>query len=154
MKKTCALTGHRELPADFNKNALYEALENLILEGCDTFLCGMAEGFDLLALECLSSLRQKYRIFTEACIPYQGREQRFSSARYRALYFKLLPACDKQTILSDKYFNGVFLTRDRYMVDHCDVVFAYCNKECGGTYYTVSYAKSKNIPVRYFEQNP
>ena len=42
MKKTCAITGHRELPVDFDKNALYDELENLVREGCDEFLCGMA----------------------------------------------------------------------------------------------------------------
>ena len=151
MKKTCALTGHRELPADFDKYALYDALEKQIVNGCDTFLCGMAEGFDLLALECLISLRQKYRIFTEACIPFAGRERLFTSAKEKALYFDLLNACDRQTVVSDKYFKGVFLVRDRYMVDNCDEVFAYCKKESGGTFYTVSYAKSKNIPVIYFD---
>lgn len=151
MKKTCAITGHRDLPDNFNKNALYESLEQLINDGCDTFLCGMAEGFDLLCLECLISLRQKYRIFTEACIPYAGRELRFNDPNDKALFNDLLPACDKKTVVCDKYFNGVFLLRDRYMVDHCDMVFAYCKKESGGTFYTVTYAKSKNVPIVFFE---
>lgn len=149
MKKTCALTGHRELPPSFDKNAVYDRLEELILEGCDLFLCGMAEGFDLLALECLISLRQKYRITIEACIPFPEHNQ-FLNQEKKALYHALLQQCDRQTIVSRLYFNGCFLLRDRYMVDHCDLLFAYCTKQTGGAAYTVKYAVSKNIPVVRF----
>jgi len=51
MRKTCAITGHRDLSLNFDKNALYEELEKLIRDGCDRFLCGMAEGFDLTACD-------------------------------------------------------------------------------------------------------
>ena len=150
MKKTCAITGHRDLPDNFNKSALYEELENLIKAGFDTFLCGMAEGFDLLCLECLVSLKQKYRIYTEACIPFPD-QSKTMSAYWKKLYSELLESCDKKTVLSQSYFTGVYLMRDRYMVDNCDALFSYCKKEKGGAFYTVSYAKEKNIPVFCFE---
>ena len=150
MKKTCAITGHRELPDEFNKTALYEELENLIKEGYDTFLCGMAEGFDLLCLECLLSLRQKYRIYTQACIPFPEQDKKMPQP-WKKIYCELLQNCDTKTIVSENYYTGVFLVRDRYMVDRCDALFAYCKKEKGGAYYTVSYAKSKEIPVIFFE---
>lgn len=148
--KTCTITGHRDLPHNFDKNALYERFEALIKEGCDCFLCGMAEGFDLVSLDCLVSLRQKYPLTLVACIPFSGQERRFS-AEYKRLYCDLLAFCDKKTVLSANYFDGCFLARDRYMVDNCDLVFAYCKKENGGTYYTVSYAKNKGVPVVFFD---
>lgn len=153
MRYTCALTGHRELPEQFDRNALYDALEELIRGGCDCFLCGMAKGFDLLALECLISLKQRYKIEIEACIPYAGQECSFSAAdkkRYRAM----LPWCDEKSVLFPAYFNGCFLARDRYMVEKADVVFAYCVQKSGGAAYTVSYAQKKGIRVRFFGENP
>ena len=78
MRMTCALTGHRDLPDAFDKNALYDALEALIRRGCDRFLCGMARGFDLAALACLADLKQRYRITLVACVPYAGQERGFS----------------------------------------------------------------------------
>lgn len=149
MNKTLAVTGHRILPDDFNVTALYEALEALVKEGYDAFLCGMAEGFDMLCLECLISLRQRYRIVTEACIPFPEQNKRMS-APWKMKYDALLQNCDRKTVLSQNYFSGVFLLRDRYMVDHCDALFAFCEKEKGGAYYTVGYARSKNIPVIMF----
>ena len=146
MRKSCALTGHRELPSDFNKNVLYDTLEELIQEGCDHFLCGMAAGFDLLALDCLVSLKQKYKFTIEACIPFEGQEKGFSFAE-KWKYRTLIDWCDKKTVFFERYQNGCYLVRDRYMVDGADVVLAYCTRDTGGTAYTVRYAKEKNVPV-------
>lgn len=149
MNKSCSLTGHRDLPASFDRNALYDALEKLIGEGYDRFLCGMARGFDLLCLECLISLKQRYKISIEACIPYAGQERGFPPAEKRK-YRELLPWCDEKTVLYPSYFRGCFLARDRYMVDHADLLFAYCVKKSGGAAFTIGYAGSKGIETRFF----
>lgn len=144
----CALTGHRELPPDFNANALYDMLEELIKSGCDTFYCGMAEGFDLLALECLLSLKKRYSFVVEACVPFPGQERRMSEYE-KSRYRSFLPQCDRKTVLYERYVNGCYLARDRYMVDRADVVLAYCKKDKGGTAYTVRYAEEKGVRIIY-----
>lgn len=145
-QKVCALTGHRALPASFDRNRLYDKLEEMIQLGCDTFLCGMAPGFDLSALKCLVDLRRKYVFSVEACIPYEGQERAFDAVD-RAVYRRLLPFCDRTTVLCPVYRSGCFFQRNRYMVDRADVVLAYCTRDCGGTAYTVRYARQKEIPV-------
>ncbi len=145
--KRCALTGHRVLPENFDKNALYDGLEELIRTGCDYFYCGMAEGFDLLALECLVALKQRYRITIEACIPFEGQEKHFSREN-RALYRRLLDWCEQRTVIFPSYRGGCYLVRDRYMVDRADVLFAYCNRETGGAAYTVNYARARGVEVK------
>lgn len=146
MSRACAMTGHRKLPREFDKNAVYDRLEELIKSGCDTFFCGMAEGFDLLALECLTDLKQKYRIYIEACIPYAGQESKFC-AEERKKYRELLSWCDKRTVLFPAYRNGCFLIRNKYMVDCCDVLLAYCTKSSGGSAFTVNYAREKGKEI-------
>ncbi len=144
--KTCALTGHRGLPADFDRAALAAALERLIQGGCTRFLCGMAMGFDLTALECLVALRERYAITLVACIPHARQPERFPDAE-KARYARLLPLCDEQVVLGDHYTDGCMQRRNRYMVDRADVVLAYCRKRSGGTAYTVGYAKRCGKPV-------
>ncbi len=144
--KVCALTGHRDLPENFDRNALHDALGALIDSGADTFLCGMATGFDLEALAMLVEYKQRKRIFLRACIPYEGQEARFGAAEKKK-YRELLAWCDEKTVLFPSFRNGCYLARDRYMVDRCDVVLAYCTKETGGTAYTVNYAKQKGVEV-------
>lgn len=146
--KTCALTGHRNLPLDFDENALSDRLEELILNGFDRFLCGMASGFDLSALRCLIRFKEKYAIELHACIPFAGQEAGFSKED-KKLYRNLLTWCKEKTVLYESYRDGCYLARDRYMVDHADAVFAYCTREKGGTAYTVRYAEKKGIPVYY-----
>ena len=145
--RVCALSGHRGLPANFDKNLLYDTLDELIREGYDTFCCGMARGFDLVALECLADLKQRHHVRIEACIPYAGQRQtlpRFERVRYG----NLLSWCDEVTVLSEHYYSGCMLARNRYMVDKADVLLAYCTREDGGTAYTVRYARAKGIEVR------
>ena len=145
-KKSCALTGHRSLVPSFDESRLFSELETLIQQGYTYFYCGMAEGFDLLALKALCTLKKTHPIAIEACIPYRGQENHFSSPM-KNLYRELLPQCDVKTVFFDRYTDGCFLIRNRYMVDRADCVYAYCLKETGGTAYTVRYAKSKQKTV-------
>ena len=146
-EKVVALTGHREL-IDFDENALLYELERLIEEGYTAFLCGMARGFDLLALKLLVGLKQKRPLYLEACVPFEGHEKSFSAAT-RQLYRELLAVCNRKTVLYPAFCPGCYLARDRYMVDYADLVLAHCVKETGGTAYTVNYAKKRGVPVRF-----
>lgn len=145
----CALSGHRSLPKDFDEAALSMSLEELIGENYLEFYCGMAEGFDLTALKCLFKLRERYPILIEACVPFVGQERRFREANQK-FYREALPLCDRKTFLSQTYFDGCFHLRNRYMVDSADLLFAYCVKHSGGTYYTVNYAKEQGKKVLFF----
>ena len=146
-QKLVALTGHRELH-NFDENARAYELESLVAEGYTGYLCGMAQGFDLLALKLLVALKCKTPLYLEACIPFEGHEKSFSAAK-RQLYNDLLEACDKKTVLFPAYTAASYLARDRYMVDCADLVLAHLEKETGGTAYTVKYAQKKGVPVRY-----
>ena len=143
-KTACALTGHRVLPANFNEQKLSEELENLIKDGCYYFYCGMAEGFDLCALKILVSFKKTYPVKIEACVPYKGN---YFSAQMKTLYRELILQCDETTVFFDRYTDGSFLIRNRYMVDKADIVFSYCTRNTGGTAYTLRYAESKGKKV-------
>lgn len=150
LEKACALTGHRELPADFDFNGLYYALADLAEEGYRTFYCGMAMGFDLEALKCLAALKKNYPLRLVACIPHPGQSEKFPKY-YKDLYETLLPVCDDKVIVSPFFHRGVMEKRNRYMVDRADMVYAYCVKPHGGTFNTVTYAEKTGKPVCKFE---
>ena len=147
---TCALTGHRVLPKNFDENRLFDDLEELVKGGCDKFICGMAMGFDLVALKCLVDLRRKYQFAIEACVPFNGQENTFPLAE-KEKYRELIAWCDIVRILYPEYEEGCYLVRDRFMVDRADLLYAYCKRERGGTAYTVNYAKKKGVEVKFYE---
>ena len=135
--KTCVFTGHRELPLDFSKKQLKSAIEKLISLGVDTFLCGMAIGFDLLAAETVLTLRKKHpQIKLITCIPCIGQEKYFSKTDQKR-YVDAVKKADEQVILADSYYRGCMQARDKYMAERGDVMIAYCIKTEGGAAYTV-----------------
>ena len=126
-------------------------LETAIQDGYDTFYCGMAKGFDLLALDCLVSLGRKYPLHLVACIPYEGQENSFGY-EMREKYHSLLEWCDEKVVFYPAFHYGCFQVRDRYMVDCADLVIAYCTRDSGGTAYTIKYAKKNQKEIRYLQE--
>lgn len=147
---TVAFTGHRSVPDEKAVLAkLRELLVDLIKQGADTFICGGAVGFDTLAAQAVLELREAYPIRLVLAIPCEGQDARFSPEQ-KATYAKIRLAADEETVLYPHYCRGCMHARNRYMVDRCDFLVAYCHKSTGGTAYTVDYAtnKGKNV-VRF-----
>ena len=143
MPFTCALSGHRVLSRQFSKQLLQQQLRALLEEGADTFLCGMALGFDLICAETLTALRTQYRLRLVACIPCADQPCRFTPAQKQA-YLRALSACDESVVLHERYVDGCMFERNRYMVDHADMLYACLERPTGGTLYTVNYADNSS----------
>ena len=141
--KICAFTGHRELETNFKVELLKKEIENLILLGVNTFLTGMAIGFDLICAEVVLSLKEKYKnIKIVACIPFYNQEKSYTE-KDKQRYVKILSLVDEKIILSEKYFRGCLHVRNKFMADKADVMVAYLKKDVGGTAWTVKYFQKK-----------
>ncbi len=145
----CALTGHRDLPAAFDREALRYELQQLIRAGVNTFFCGMARGFDYEALVSLVSLKERYPIRIVACPAYRGMVWRHPLS-IRDRYLALQAACDEEDVRFEAYTYGCYHARDRLIVDRADMLFAYCLRNTGGTAYTVRYAMEQNKVLKFF----
>ncbi len=141
--KTCAFTGHRELGEDFSLVKLKKEIKTLIERGVETFYCGMAKGFDLLAAKCVLSLQKKYEnVRIIACIPCPEQDKYYVEEDKKT-YAKVLKKSVERVMVSYFYYKGCMQVRDRYMADRADVLLAYCKRETGGTAFTVRYFKKK-----------
>ena len=130
--KTCAFTGHRPKGLGYPESdercaALKEKLRSLIIrmieeEGVTHFISGMAQGVDMYTAEIVLELKKQYpQITLECAIPYERQAAHWSAA------------------LRD---------RNRYMVDHADIVLAVCNMRLhSGTRQTVWFAQNRRKPV-------
>lgn len=139
---SCALTGHRKLGESFDISLVERAIDSFIGEGILNFYCGMAMGFDLIAAKVvLERKKSNPEIKLIACVPCPNQDK-YYSAEEKKKYGELLKSCDEVKLLSEKYFNGCMLVRDRFMVDSCGHLIAYlAGRNEGGTAYTVRYAK-------------
>lgn len=137
--KAAAVTGHRTLYNDFNRERLEQVFNKLIEGGFDTFLVGMAVGFDTECFLVLEKIRKSKPIKIIACIPCLNQDAKFSD-KQKILYRKMIDCADEKVILSEKYTPSCMMDRNRYLVDNSSLLICYKRRETGGTAATVKYA--------------
>ena len=148
--KSCAFTGHRTLGNEVTRERLKEQIERLVNEGIDTFLCGLARGFDMLAGELVVELKQTYpHLRLIGCIPFLGQEDKFPFAE-KQRYYRLKEQCDERVVLLQHYASWSFHARNDYMCRNADMAFAYLTKQTGGTAYTVKAFLKADKRVVYY----
>ena len=159
---TCAFTGYRpeKLPWGEDesseacaalKKKLGDVCEALYSSGIRRFVCGMARGCDTYFCEAILALRERYGDVTvEAAIPCPEQSAAWSEAD-RERYMRLCRACDERTIISPKTSRTCMQERNRYMVDKSSVLVAVYDGKSGGTSFTVSYAKKRDLEIIMLE---
>lgn len=144
--KTVAITGHRVLYPDFNIDKLKENLNQLIEDNYDTFLIGMALGFDTVCFQILEQIRKEKDIKIVACVPCLSQSYKFNKEQKKE-YERLLSIADKKVIISEEYTRSCMQKRNQFMVDNASIVLAYIKRDFGGTKNTVKYAEKLNIKI-------
>ncbi len=139
INKTCAVTGHRVLTKDFDIVALEQIIRETILEGYDTFLVGMAIGFDSYCFRLLEQIRREIKIKLVACVPCRSQSEKFSP-QDKHEYVRMVNSADYVILLSDKYTPYCMQKRNKFMVDNSSVLISYLHSNTGGTKNTVEYA--------------
>ena len=150
--KSVAFTGHRSNRISMDREVLCSEIEktviSLYISGYRHFMSGMAEGFDLLAAEVVLKIKKIHPdIKLTAVIPFSGQSFRFSD-KDKSRYATVLQQCDDTVLITKQYFAGCFHRRNDYLADNSNVIVSYFDgTSSGGTFYTVSRAKAKNIPI-------
>ena len=129
--KTAAFTGHRFIRYN-DRQRLRTELERAIT----------------LAAETLLAMKTDYPdIRLTAVIPFRRQSCKFNPAdkeRYRSILGK----ADNVVCLSETYFDGCFLRRNDYMLNHASHIIAYYNGEPkGGTFYTCRRAERMGLEI-------
>jgi uncharacterized phage-like protein YoqJ len=152
MSLIVAGTGHR--PEDCEAETIVRTKARVKLQytkDVSTFITGMAAGFDLWAADEAIKLG----IDVIAARPWAGHEPRVQD---KELYDWVLHRAKQVVVVTDvEEYPGpqVYHTRNKWMVDHADVVMCYWNgKESGGTYACRKYAKSKDKRVANIWHDP
>ena len=147
IEKTCAFTGHRAVGNALDISLLTECVKGFIEKGYDTFLCGMAIGFDLIAAQTVLSLKEQFdNVKLIACVPCPGQERFFPDGE-KEKYSDILSKCDQVITVSAHYYKGCMHTRDRFIGANSSVLIAYERPATGGTHYTPTYARSLNKKI-------
>ena len=116
-------------------------------QGYNTFLCGMATGFDLWAgLAVLSLKKHMPDLRLIAVVPFRGQAKGFPY-EFKELHSKVLAAADRRFCLHDTCTRSCFHERNRAMLDHASALVCYYDGQPGGTAYTVGLARKRDMTV-------
>ena len=127
--------------------AIDRAIEQVIAAGVTEFRAGGAMGFDNFAALKIINLKKKYPyIKLHLYLPCRDQTRGWPE-REKEYYEYILSCADEIFYASQEYVKGCMHLRNRMMVKGSDYCIAYCNREDGGTAYTVKYAEGKGVKV-------
>ena len=143
IKTTAFFTGHRHLPSGeisrISEN-LYHCISAAYDEGYRRFFCGCALGFDTLAARQTLCFRDNHPdAVLSLAIPCRTQDAKWQE-KDKTVYRDILEQADEKFILSPEYYQGVMLTRNRFMADRSSLCICYLQHMRGGTASTVRYA--------------
>lgn len=146
-----AITGHRPKSLDNDYTYSSEIWQFVRSQLIETFVkvkppriyTGMALGVDTVAAEVALGLQIPY----VACVPCYGQENAWTEQQ-KEHYYTLLEYAESEVIVTkDTYKPWYMQERNKYMVDHADLVVAVWNGVKGGTRNCVEYALRQQVPV-------
>ena len=150
-RHSAAFTGHRIVEVrrwEAVKASVRDSISRLLDMDITNYSCGMAMGFDLLAAEVVVSMKSEHPQLTlTAVVPFPGQADRWAPD-LRRKYFWLLSKADVRLTLSKTYYDGCFLVRNQFMLDHsCRLIEYYNGSSKGGTFYTHTRAERMGMPI-------
>ncbi len=148
-KQNCCFTGHRDInenDIELVINSLEETLEFLIGNlKVSNFFAGGALGFDTIAALLILKLKEKHpHITLNLILPCRDQFRSWNLDDVK-IYQSILKKADTVQFISEKYTMGCMQKRNRALVDNSAYCISYLKKESGGTYFTVNYAKKKDL---------
>lgn len=152
LEKAACFTGHRLLPYGQERQMTISVREQVLRaykEGFTVFYSGGALGFDTLAARAVLELSQTFsslRLYLALPCENQGKGW---TPRQRGELERLKATAHQVHILSPDYYPGCMHARNRFMVDHSQLLICYYEStKKGGTAYTVAYAAKNGLEIR------
>ena len=156
-EKVCCFTGHRPNAFPWKDNiedprfhVLWERIEQAVdaalNSGAVKFICGNALGVDTWAAQIVLKKRiENPEIRLEIAVPFFGHNSDSIACR------KVQKEADYVHVVStEKSQTAAFFQRNKYMVDHSDIIIAVYDEQRskrGGTQKTLEMAKNKGLEI-------
>ena len=133
-RRNCVcFTGHRPEKLTLPEEAVKAGLEQQIVQA-------ITNGYDLrdngLPVKLICA------------VPYPGFGKGWAP-EWSSLYQEIIAKADLVETVCAGYNKGCFMARNKWMVDHSNLVIAVFNGEKGGTKNTIDYANKQGVEVRY-----
>ena len=145
---TVSFFGHRVIEEPLRIERRLENLIRKLLKENEyvEFLVGRDGEFDQLVSSVVRRCKREYRSDNSAhvlVLPYVTAEFRDNEESFRE-YYDEIEICGSA---ADGYFKGAHQIRNREMVDRSDLVVFCVQRENGGAWQTMKYARRQGVPL-------
>lgn len=141
--KACCGFGHREVFENIS-GQVEEAVLMAIKDGCELFYTGAMGEFDSLFSSAVRRAKIAHPHIKLICVkPYMTNDINTDRGYYAAMYDDVIIPDE----LAGIHYKAAIKVRNRWIIDHSDMVIVYTIREHGGAYEAKSYAErqSKHI---------
>lgn len=156
-QRTVCFLGHKPQDLGYSENtlqcdALKEQLQALLVflieqQGVCHFITGMEPGVEQFAAQIVLDLKPRYAQLTLECVlPFETQAEHWEEWE-RDIYFRIVSACDTETMLQKHESRECRQRKNVYMIEHADVVLAVWNGQPGTIGAAVAYAEEKQKSV-------
>ena len=138
MKMTaCCGFGHRDVLEKID-DAVYAAVLKAAERGCDIFYTGAMGEFDSLFSSAVRKVKKTYPKIKLICVKsYFTNDLNTNGEYYAALYDDIFIPDE----LAEIHPKAAIKYRNRWMIDHSDIVLIYTKRSYGGAYEARRYAE-------------
>lgn len=143
--KICSAFGHREVFENISEK-ITTAVIKAVEQGCEIFYTGAMGEFDNQFSAAVRKVQKYYPLIKLICVkPYQTKELNESKDYYSMMYDDaLIP----QELLG-VHFKAAIKERNRWIIDHSDIVLIYTIRNFGGAYEAEKYSLKKKKCIIY-----
>lgn len=140
----CGCFGHRESFKNYEKEIM-TTLEDLIIENNEVvFITGGMGQIDNLFSSTVRSLKRKYKKIRLLLVtPYLTNNLNKNKNYYDEMYDEIVVPNE----LVGVHYKAAIKQRNRWIVEHCNVIIDCTYRDFGGTYTAIQYAKKAGKKV-------
>ena len=143
--RACCGFGHRDVLEKID-DAVYAAVLKAVERGCDIFYTGAMGEFDSLFSSAVRKVKKTYPKIKLICVKsYFTNDLNTNGEYYAALYDDVFIPDE----LADIHPKAAIKYRNRWMIDHSDIVLIYTKRTYGGAYEARRYAERIGKEVVY-----
>ena len=146
MKMTaCCGFGHRDVLENI-EDAVYTAVLKVAEQGCEIFYTGAMGEFDSLFSSAVRKVKKTYPKIKLICVKsYFTNDLNINGEYYAALYDDVIIP----DTLADVHPKAAIKYRNRWIIDHSDIILIYTKRTYGGAYEARKYAERMGKGIVY-----
>lgn len=140
----CTFAGHRNVVCKGLDAVVLREIEEIVSEHSEAvFLVGGMGAFDRCCAATVRAFKKSAEKHIRLVLPYMTKDINENRQYYESNFDAIMIPYE----VAEAHYKAAISQRNEWMVDQSDVLIAYVNREYGGAYAALRYARKRNKRV-------